>query len=230
MREICGSKNNSLEENACYTLCICLSHSLSRSLFIYIYIRRRHYWGLMPVIACVCMKALSGLNACYTLLVSLSLSLHVSLSLYISLHVSFSVSLPEEGTIGADTSASANHGSADQGALPGASEGRALRALENVANLAQRARQHGQIDLDGIRLRLQPTFFSPFFVFFPSCIYWIYNKKRAQHINFDHSHPPRTFAPKCPFGIPRINFPRNSVVRPFSWHCYILSQETLHFL
>ena len=30
---------------------------------------------------------------------------------------------------------------------------------------------------------------------------------RAQHINFGHSHPPRKIIPKCPFGIPRMNFP-----------------------
>ena len=28
----------------------------------------------------------------------------------------------------------------------------------------------------------------------------------AQHINFRHSHPPRQVVPKCPFGIPRVNF------------------------
>ena len=30
---------------------------------------------------------------------------------------------------------------------------------------------------------------------------------RAQHINFGRSHPPRKIIPKCPFGIPRMNFP-----------------------
>ena len=30
---------------------------------------------------------------------------------------------------------------------------------------------------------------------------------RAQHINFGRSHPPRKIVPKCPFGIPRMNFP-----------------------
>ena len=30
---------------------------------------------------------------------------------------------------------------------------------------------------------------------------------RVQHINFGRSPPPRKITPKCPFGIPRMNFP-----------------------
>ena len=29
----------------------------------------------------------------------------------------------------------------------------------------------------------------------------------AEHITFDHSHPPRKIIPKCPFGIPIMNYP-----------------------
>ena len=55
----------------------------------------------------------------------------------------------------------------------------------------------------------------------------------VQQINFGHPHPPRKIIPKCPFGIPRMNFPewisRNSLDWHFSWHSYVVYQETLSF-